>query len=1258
MYAFMGGRFAKSPSAMKFGGIALCVVSIIIISGILYESDSVEASSGTTGDCQWSYEDKTLTIYGGTYTADYSYSSPQPWKTFQINQVVIQEGVTKIGDYFFASSYDYQANTHFTLPSTLTTIGESAFSVQGEHLIHSNIISIASTEHITTIGSGGFAGALFTETDFEFPSLETLGFGAFVWTNITSIEFGESLTSIGNDAFGYCTSLRTVSISSPITIDSEAFYGCHALYSIEGSEYIHSIGDKGFAECGNLTSIRLDGCNSLGKNAFANCKMLIAATNLNYVPALDATFSGCEKLVTVSGLDEITSISADTFSGCGLLKSLNLGPCLKTIPAGSFKDCIYLENIIVDSNNSYFTSTNGILYNKDKNTLICCPSKNSTSSLSISDGILTVSDYALYNCSNLTSISIGSTLKTLGQYALFGCNNLSSITVSSVNDYFTVYYGILYNYNKSTAICCPAKIYTSSITLPSATKTINPGAFAYCTYLRTISGSVTSVGDYAFYKCTNLSSYEFSNSISKIGNYAFAGCTSISTVYVPSTVTSLGDYAFADCTNINSANICTKTIGAGAFKGCVKLNDLTIANGVTSIKEYAFADCTRLQVVAIPSTTTNISYFSFEGCDHVETYTVSGSNSCYSSSEGVLFSKDFKTLIRYPSGSANLAYTVPDTVTRIASFAFEDSRYLTKIEFSKPIGSSDGDFLSTFEGCSSLRSLQLTLDDEYIFQDTFKGCINLVNLKISGEAIIIYGDPFKNCLSLKNVEMSGFIGNGLFADDGGFPYTHESSFETCRNLESIQLDGPFIVFCSPFKNIDLYDVNGENKITPTTDNLSYSAFHKINGKLVKDKNGLVIKYVYADGTPATEEYFQELHGTEPYSVNSPIITGYTADKLVVSGVMAKAIETFTVTYSPNPYVLTIRYLYTDGTQAHAQHAESVDFNENYSVISPLIEDYVADLPIVAGKMNLEGKTITVTYSPTPYKLTIEYVRSTGGSIADTYEQMISNGSSYSVDSPTFVGYSVDIPTVSGTMGKSDVSFTVTYTPRPYELTIIYEYTDGSIASTEYSQIVNYDSPYSVKSPTIPHYTPDIPDVAGTMDKEGKAITVTYTINKYLLTIEYVYSAGGIAHTTYSQNIIYGDSYSVISPLLKGYDYDYGKIEGTMDAEGKSFKVTYTPIDYLLTIKYVDMDGNELSAAYSEKVAYGKSFSVDSPSISGYVTEQKTVTGTMDGEGKDITVKYSEKSSDPALSDMSIGLIGGSVIAILALAGAVFIVKRK
>ena len=175
------------------------------------------------------------------------------------------------------------------------------------------------------------------------------------------------------------------------------------------------------------------------------------------------------------------------------------------------------------------------------------------------------------------------------------------------------------------------------------------------------------------------------------------------------------------------------------------------------------------------------------------------------------------------------------------------------------------------------------------------------------------------------------------------------------------------------KNLVLDDTTAKDNLKFINNGYKLYQDTTFTEKFEKNNYKLKINYKYEDGREAAKSHEETLQYQSGYSVTSPVIDGYTANNLVVSGTMPAGNVEVTVTYTKNSYKLKINYKYEDGREAAESHEETLPYQSDYSVTSPVIEGYTADKLVVSGKMPAGNVEETVTYTPrTDLSYTVNY----------------------------------------------------------------------------------------------------------------------------------------------------------------------------------------------------------------------------------------------------------------------------------------------
>ena len=286
--------------------------------------------------------------------------------------------------------------------------------------------------------------------------------------------------------------------------------------------------------------------------------------------------------------------------------------------------------------------------------------------------------------------------------------------------------GIYYDISETTAtVTYGDNEYSGDIVIPESI-TYNGSKY-----------SVTSIGDWAFYGCSGLTSVTIPNSVTSIGEYTFFGCSGLTSVTIPNSVTSIGDYAFYDCCSLTSITIpnSVTSIGDGAFSGCSGLTSITIPNSVTSIGELAFDECSGLTSITIPNSVTSIGDYVLNCCDGIK--------------NTIIVNDMFVYLPKTYTGH----YSIPENITKIIGGAFSECSGLTSVTIPNSV-TSIGDW--AFDSCDNLKNVycyseEVPSTNVWIFNGTY---IENATLHVPASAIEAYKTtaPWSGFGTIKAIE--------------------------------------------------------------------------------------------------------------------------------------------------------------------------------------------------------------------------------------------------------------------------------------------------------------------------------------------------------------------------------------------------------------------------------------------------------------------------------------------------------------------------
>ena len=666
----------------------------------------------------------TLTISGTGEMNSYPDAYSTPWRSnlSDINSIVIEDGVTSIGNYAFGV-VTYPNVSSVTVPRSVTKLGLYAFGGNKIQIHYLGTMeqwlsldfyfradtwdapgAVCSDGTILTLGFCGAYGVsgspryvltgdgcmrIYGTGDMQFyqylnnashwssykssiksvvvedgvTSLDDYAFDGS--QNLTQVTLPDNLRSIGYYAFRSCAALKAIDIPSSVTYLGSGVFQASGLESIEIPEGVKSIKDYSFLNCSALSSVTIpSSVTNIGGQAFYGCSVL---TDVYY---------GSNKLAW----DQITIAANNDSLSSATIHYTNLcanGHTEETIPG---KDATCTESGLTDGKKC---SVCGEILQGQQ---VIPAGHNFVDGVCSGCGAITGSCGEKGN--NLTYL-----LTTDGKLTISGSGKMANYTESSLAPW----------HSERTEI--------TSVVLTDGVTSIGSRAFYACIKLTsvTIPDGVSSIGSFAFHNCTKLTSVTIPDGVSSIGINAFYGCSSLTSVTIPNSVSSIGSYAFRDCSSLTSVPIPdgVSSIGTGTFWGCSSLTSVTIPDSVSSIEGHSFYGCSSLTSVPIPDGVTSIGIYAFSGCSSLTSVTIPDGVSSIGSST-------------FSGCSSLTSVTIPDGVSSIGNYAFNGCSSLTSVTIPEGV-SSIGSL--AFYGCSSLTTVQFLGDGFTVTDNIFNKAV-------------------------------------------------------------------------------------------------------------------------------------------------------------------------------------------------------------------------------------------------------------------------------------------------------------------------------------------------------------------------------------------------------------------------------------------------------------------------------------------------------------------------------------------------------
>ena len=311
------------------------------------------------------------------------------------------------------------------------------------------------------------------------------------------------------------------------------------------------------------------------------------------------------------------------------------------------------------------------------------------------------------------------------------------------------------NIIKVISVLLMMAIFAASVPLDMINSTVSAFSNEEIDFLYSVDNDEVSINGFALYdgiyEIVDIPETIDYMPVTKISESAFSNRTDIVELYLPSSI---------------------KTVGENAFNNCCSLEKVVFANGgVVTIDDGAFGVCESLKDIILPEGLESLGVDVFYKSENIENIFIGENSNNYSSENGVLFNKDKTVIIKYPPAKSDETYTIPETVTKIESWAFSYSSNLIELELPSSV-TSVCDF--AFYNCSNIKTVTTLKNVVQLGGAAFENCYSLTNISALGELVIINPRTFKNCTSMTEISIPNSVKRIEY-----------SAFQGCTQLEKI-----------------------------------------------------------------------------------------------------------------------------------------------------------------------------------------------------------------------------------------------------------------------------------------------------------------------------------------------------------------------------------------------------------------------------------------------------------------------------------------
>jgi len=644
--------------------------------------------------------------------------------------IINTNNVTLIGSYDSWSTLKNQ-NGNLEIPNVVSDISSGiTYSVHSiKEFAFQNcqdLISIKMADSIEEINMNSFSSCINLNSILFSKNLKRINHYAFNGCiSLQNVKIESALISMVN-CFEKCDSLKSIDLSktSLSSLNMRLFSDLTSLETVILPPTVIGIGDRVFENCHKLLSVNLDNVKYIGVGVFKNCWNL---QKLDFPPVIeeidDRAFENCQSLVVVDFYStSLKSIGSNAFLGCVSLKSV-VFPATTVLSNETFKGCKSLTNAALPN---LMTSIPSGLFSD------CTSLKEIILPLTI----IEINEMAFSQAVSMNNIVIPMNVQKISPTAFFGCISLVSFMVHQQNTKIVSMNGFLVSL-PDTVIAYPQGKTDKIVTIPDQIKVISQFALSGNHFIETIllnkvesleqwaiygcgslkevyiSSSTTKIHDMSIKNCLNLQKVSVDkgnlryhevdgliidstevllcppnhpnrtiiipNGIQRISNNAFEFCQSIETIILPPSLIIIENEAFFMATSLTSMVIPKSviTIGESCFKNCISMTSIEI--GEISALPENFLYGTAIKEINIPKSVSIINSDSLSGLNFLESIVVESENNAFQSINGVLFTKDSKKIVYYPSNHPNKLFNIDDGVTLMRNDVLKNAKNLEKI---------------------------------------------------------------------------------------------------------------------------------------------------------------------------------------------------------------------------------------------------------------------------------------------------------------------------------------------------------------------------------------------------------------------------------------------------------------------------------------------------------------------------------------------------------------------------------------------------